>query len=73
MRNIYIPILIAPHNIALCKYYIEAQDNIGYLRVLNPKLALLHAVTSPYQEDEMREFLYDISTLIPITFIDSSF
>lgn len=72
MNNIYIPIVIAPHDIALCKYYLEAQDNLGYLQVLDARIALLHAVTTPYQEHELKVFLYDIACVLPITFLEAS-
>ena len=72
MKCIYIPIIIVPQNIALCKYYIEAQDNIGYLRVLDPRIALLHVVTTCYQEKEMRDLLHHISCSLSLTIVDIS-
>lgn len=62
---------MSPNDIALCKYHIEAEDNIGYLRVLNPRIALLHAITTSYLEYEFRFFLQSIAHVIPITFLHS--
>lgn len=68
LTTVSIPIEIKPQYIAILKYYIEAQDNIGYLRVLNPHIALLHAITTYHQKNDFLLFLNSIINRVPFVF-----
>ena len=48
---------IARRDIALFRFLLEAEDNIGYMSVLDCHAAILKVVFSPHQEREMRACL----------------
>ncbi|MGL4722459.1 MAG: DUF4911 domain-containing protein [Desulfovibrionaceae bacterium] len=56
-KSTYILIRISPKDIALLKYFLEAQDNLGYLKVIDKKSAFLYAITSYDQKEELLRFL----------------
>ena len=43
--------------IGIIKYHLEAEDNLGYLRVLSPHIAVLNAITSKEQANDLYVFL----------------
>ena len=48
---------LAKHDIALFRYLLEAQENLGYMSVVDCNAAVLKVVFSPHQEREMRDYL----------------
>jgi hypothetical protein len=59
-RSARIYLRLAPKDIALCRFLLEARDNLGYLTVLDRSAAVLELVHSPGQEREVREALEDM-------------
>lgn len=45
------------HDIAMFRYLLEAQENLGYMSVVDCNAAVLKVVFSPHQEREMRNYL----------------
>ncbi len=48
---------IAPHDVAMFKFLLEAEDNLGYMSVVDRWRAALKVVFSPHQEKEIRAWL----------------
>ncbi|MFV0423060.1 DUF4911 domain-containing protein [Oleidesulfovibrio sp.] len=48
---------VAPSDIGMFRFLMEAQDNLGYMSVINKFDGILQVVFSPHQEREMRDFL----------------
>lgn len=59
-RSARVYLRLAPRDIALCRFLLEARDNLGYLTVLDRSAAVLELVHSPGQEREVREALEDM-------------
>jgi len=53
---------IAPRDVAMFKFLLEAEDNLGYMSVVDRWSAALKVVFSPHQEREMRGWLKDAAT-----------
>ena len=48
---------IAPRDVGMFKFLLEAEDNLGYMSVVDRWKASLKVVFSPHQEKEMRAWL----------------
>ena len=66
-RSARLYLRLAPRDIALCRFLLEARDNLGYLTVLDRTSAVLELVHSPGQEREVREALAEIAQEISLT------
>lgn len=66
-RSARLYLRLAPRDIALCRFLLEARDNLGYLTVLDRSAAVLELVYSPGQEREVREALEDMAEEIGFT------
>ncbi|QJT10743.1 DUF4911 domain-containing protein [Oceanidesulfovibrio marinus] len=62
---------IAPANMALARFLLEADDNLGYLSTLDRATGLLVFIHSPDQSREARAFIEDARTLMPIEIVDT--
>ena len=51
--------------IGMFRFLLEAQDNLGYMSVVDKYEAILKVVFSPHQEREMRDFLAGMQQTIP--------
>jgi hypothetical protein len=59
---------IAPQDVAMFRFLLEAHDNLAYFTVLDAREALLSVVCSPHQEDAADRALKDISTQVPLRY-----
>jgi hypothetical protein len=57
---------LAPQDVAMFRFLLEAYDNLAYFTVLDAREALLSVVCSPHQEDAAGRALKDISTQLPL-------
>ncbi|MBQ4132700.1 MAG: DUF4911 domain-containing protein [Desulfovibrionaceae bacterium] len=48
---------IAPHDVGMFRFLLEAEDNLGYMSVADRWSACLKVVFSPHQEKAMRAWL----------------
>lgn len=62
---------IAPAHMALARFLLEADDNLGYLSTLDRATGLLVFIHSPDQSREARAFIEDARTLMPIEIVDT--
>lgn len=68
-RSARVYLRLAPRDIALCRFLLEARDNLGYLTVLDRSAAVLELVHSPGQEREVREALEEIGREISLALV----
>ncbi len=66
-RSARLYLRLAPKDIALCRFLLEARDNLGYLTVLDRSAAVLELVHSPGQAREVREALAEMAEAFPFT------
>lgn len=69
-RSARLYLRLAPRDIALCRFLLEARDNLGYLTVLDRSAAVLELVHSPGQDREVREALAEIAREIPLALLE---
>jgi len=69
-RSARVYLRLAPRDIALCRFLLEARDNLGYLTVLDRTAAVLELVHSPGQEREVREALAGIGQEISLALLE---
>ena len=69
-RSARLYLRLAPRDIALCRFLLEARDNLGYLTVLDRSAALLELVHSPGQEREVRSALEEIAQDVPLEIVE---
>ncbi|MEW5774271.1 MAG: DUF4911 domain-containing protein [Thermodesulfobacteriota bacterium] len=69
-RSARLYLRLAPRDIALCRFLLEARDNLGYLTVLDRSAAVLELVYSPGQEREVREAVAEIAEDVPLALLD---
>lgn len=60
---------IAPTDVAMFRFLLEAEDNLGYMSVLNRWEALLKVTCSPHQTARLRHYLAGMKELLPFTLI----
>ncbi|MDE7241306.1 DUF4911 domain-containing protein [Desulfovibrio sp.] len=58
---------VAPGDVALFRFLLEAYENLAFFSVLERKTALLKVVFSPQQEDAVRAALAEIGASLPLT------
>lgn len=58
---------LAPGNIALLKFLLEANDNLAYLSTVSSLAAVARLVFAPEQETEVRHFLESVCQEVPWT------
>nr|WP_234702986.1 DUF4911 domain-containing protein [Oleidesulfovibrio alaskensis] len=64
-RRLYVH--VAPADVGMFRFLLEAQDNLGYMSVINKFDGVLQVVFSPHQEREMRDFLQGMQQTIAFT------
>ena len=57
---------LAPQDVAMFRFLLEAYDNLAYFTVLDAREALLSVVCSPHQEYAARRALEEIGGYLPI-------
>ena len=60
---------IAPADVAMFRFLLEAEDNLGYMSVLNRWEALLKVTCSPHQTKRLRGHLDGMRESLPFTII----
>ncbi len=63
---------LASGDIAILKFFLEANDNLAYLSTVSPHAAVAKLVFAPDQEAEVREFLESVAPETPWTEIWSA-
>lgn len=56
-----------PGDIAVLKFFLEANDNLAYLSTVSPRTAVARLVFAPEQEDEVRAFMDSVAGQTPWT------
>lgn len=64
---------VAPGDVALFRFLLEAHDNLALFTVLERRTALLKVLFSPQQEDAVRAALAEICASVPLTVMDWPF
>ena len=59
---------LAPQDVAMFRFLLEAHDNLAYFTVLDAREALLSVVCSPHQEDALRRALEDIGRCLSLRY-----
>ena len=62
-----------PKYVAMFKFLLEAEDNLGYMSVLNRWQALLKVTFSPHQARQMRVCLETMREMLDFEIIGGSF
>ena len=57
---------LAPRDVAMFRFLLEAYDHLAYFTVLDARETLLSVVCSPHQEYAVRRTLEDISERLPL-------
>jgi len=59
---------LAPQDVAMFRFLLEAYDNLAYFTVLDAKETLLSVVCSPHQEYAARQALEGIGEHLPLRY-----
>ena len=59
---------LAPRDVALFRFLLEAYDNLAYFTVLDAGEALLSVVCSPHQEEAALNALEGMNELLPLRY-----
>ena len=59
---------LAPRDVAMFRFLLEAYDNLAYFTVLDAGETLLSLVCSPHQEDAVRRALEGIGECLPLRY-----
>jgi len=59
---------LAPRDVAMFRFLLEAYDHLAYFTVLDVRETLLSVVCSPHQEDAVRRTLEDIGERLPLRY-----
>lgn len=59
---------LAPRDVAMFRFLIEAYDHLAYFTVLDAGETLLSLVCSPHQESAVRHALEEINTHLPLRY-----
>jgi len=59
---------LAPQDVGMFRFLLEAHDNLAYFTVLDAGEALLSVVCSPHQENAVRRALEDIGQCLPLRY-----
>ncbi len=57
---------LAPSDVGMFRFLLEAYDNLAYFSVLEPKTALLKIVFSPHADNTVHRALQEIAESLPI-------
>lgn len=63
----HVLVRLAPAQVGMFRFFLEAYDNVAYFTVLERQTALLKVVFSPHQERYAREALAQIGESLPLT------
>lgn len=66
-RSGQLVIRIAPRDVGLFRFLLEARDNLALFTVLDSRAALLKLLFSPHQTDDVRAALAHIAAAVPFT------
>lgn len=66
-RSARLYVYLDPSRVHLFRFFLEAQDNLGIMTVVDRWRAALLVRFSPHQEKAMREFLADVNESLPFT------
>jgi hypothetical protein len=58
-----------PSKVHIFRYFLEAEDNLGLLTVVDRQRAVAQIRFSPHQKEEMLRFLADLRTVLPFTLL----
>ena len=64
-RSARLYLKLARPNVALFRFLLEAHDNLAVFTVADPAAAILQVRFSPHQVRQVRDFLREITDLIP--------
>ena len=64
---------LAPENVALFRFLLEAYENLAFFTTLERRSALLKVIFSPKQENAVRATLAEISESVPLLVEDWPF
>ena len=64
---------LAPENVALFRFLLEAYENLAFFTTLERRAALLKVIFSPQQENAVRAALAEIGESVPLTVKDWPF
>ena len=59
---------LAPRDVAMFRFMLEAYDNLAYFTVLDARETLLSVVCSPHQERDVRRALEDMGEQLPLRY-----
>lgn len=60
---------IAPSDVAMFRFLLEASDNVGYFTVIDKREALLKVIYSPHQEKELLHVLRSMQETVAFTLV----
>ena len=63
-RSTCMYVQIAARDVAMFRFLLEAEDNLGYMSVVDRWSAALKVVFSPHQEKALRAWLKDAKTML---------
>lgn len=69
MSSAWVYIRITPADMAIFRFLLEAEDNLGYMSVLNRWEALLKVTCSPHQTKRLRGYLEGMREKLTFTII----
>lgn len=58
---------IEPDKVGMFRFLLEAEDNLGYMSVVDRWAAVLQVVFSPHQEQAVRRHMRAMQSLVPFT------
>jgi hypothetical protein len=58
-----------PAKVHLFRYFLEAEDNLGLMTVVDRREAVAQIRFSPHQEEAMLRFLDDLRTVLPFSLL----
>ena len=64
---------LAPKDVALFRFLLEAYENLAFFTTLERRTALLKVMYSPQQEKAVRGALAEIGESVPLTVVDWPF
>ena len=64
---------LAPENVALFRFLLEAYENLAFFTTLERRAALLKVIFSPQKENAVRAALAEIGESVPLTVKDWPF
>lgn len=72
-RSARLLVRLAPEDVALFRFHLEAHDNLALFTTLERKTALLKVLFSPQDEEAVRLALEEIAASVPLTVEDWPF